>query len=162
VQTRTVLRSWGLLAVGAALAASVTLATVLAVVVAAPTRDAWTPGAVAIVVGLAVGPLVVGARWVRQSIVVTADAVVVRNFLRTYRLPRASVSRVSTAAYRGWLLGPNSRALSILELSASTGVVTAFGLTTTREGARVQAGRLRTAIGLPPTGSDLGRPEHLA
>lgn len=116
--------------------------------------DDSTPTALSLLAGvyvIAAAALVWRAR--RCSLTLTDDELVVKNLVRTYRLPRSSVTAVAPVTYTGSLnsYGLNDY-MTTVRVSTPDQDVTAYGLITMPDRAQHIAGRLRASLGIEGPG----------
>lgn len=112
--------------------------------------DNSTPTALSLLAGayaFAMAALVWRVR--RYSITLNDDELIVRNLIKTYRLPRSRVTAITPVLYSGYLnLFRQNEYLTTLRVTAEDQHVTASGLITMPDRAQNIAGRLETSLGI--------------
>lgn len=95
--------------------------------------------------------LAFAVRGLALGIVVGGDAVLVRSWFRTRRLPRPEIVEIESAGYDGWLTGGRpSATLDTLQLRLRDGrTVTAWGIVGRPGTVHKRVVRLRALLGLP-------------
>jgi hypothetical protein len=113
-----------------------------------PEHRGWSTLATAILAVL----VLVGLRAYRLSVVVTDSEVTVRTWFFTRRIPRADVTRVAAAPYRGILLrGWQSRYPSTILVVTEQETVEARCLLTGPQRAECLATRISALVGVAPS-----------